>query len=284
MYYSQGSIGIFINFTSSEAFNVTYNSISAKYRIIDETKPIMTVAINNSRVLYLYQIASGAWSNISLPTIIVNPYITFSYTNLSFYVLNQTSVLRYAPFTNEVAESFSLSAMAEDSAFILSMYNGSNWLVYSPGGGSSTIYVYDLNGNLVDTESLSEGVEPYTCTATSPGGGGTYYGYIMIGGTGDMYKLMVFEDGSLHIYSFTPNPSSPTAYPVGLAYGNNYLWIIERNGGLHKINVDTGNVESITVQPPYYPYSEGDRLIYYNGYLYHVREDGSSEVWVISVS
>jgi len=74
---------------------------------------------------------------------------------------------------------------------------------------------------------------------------------------------------------------------VGMSYGNGSLWIVSRYGGIHRIDTSSWTVQPLLPQPPYYPVGSGDRLAYITmgneTRLYHVRSDGTSEVWIIEV-
>ena len=158
-------------------------------------------------------------------------------------------------------------------------------MVYLPGGGSNIAYIYATDGTLKTQITLPEEVRSYTCTAYDPE---NREAYVIFGGSGNLYSFLISSNGKLTYSKVALSPASPTAYPIGLDFGDNYLWIIGRGGGIHRIDPYTGIVEALSIQPPYYPLSEGDRLVYVNttgtAYLYHVREDGTSEVWKIRVS
>ncbi len=279
-YFSTGSIGFRLNITSENPFNVSVDYTAITGRLLDMNKPLLMVLCNESRYIYVYNVARGEWFSIELNNTLYNPSVCFDYSNMSFFISNGTSIWRYDPFTNSLTYCFNLPIEAGQDSFLLSVYNGSDWLVYAPGGGSREVYVYNTSGSQAYTGSLPEAVEPYTCVASRLGS----EGYVLFGGTGDLYLVTLDASGTPSFRKLELTPSTPTAYPVGLAYGDGYLWVIEKGGAIHKIYVDTGAVSAVKVQPPYYPIGDGDRLGYYNGNLYHVREDGSSEIWIISVS
>ena len=133
--------------------------------------------------------------------------------------MNGTHVITYDPYYRRSSVDLALSEVAHESAFILSL-NG--YLLYAPGGGSNTLYVYDLSSGANSTYTLPEGVEPYTCTAYDPNND---IGYVLFGNTGDIYNLTINESGALVLRKAG---LSPTALPVGLTFGNGLLWVISK--------------------------------------------------------
>ncbi len=283
-YYSSGSVGIGINATSNQPFNFTVNSMYIQGRVLDTASPILGIAVNGSTTLYFKDIIDNDWFTIDTGGELYNPYISFSYGNMTFLILNGSNILSFDPYEKRLYTVMNISGVGRDSSFIIPLYNSSNWIIFSPGANNNTIYSYSLEtGLLVDSLTLPENVSQYSCTALEESSSGTI-GYMMIGGSGNLYNITVNNNGQMNIQHIVLHPSNPTGYPVGLAYGDDLLWVIEKGGGIHSINPTDGSVNPLPVQPPYYPESEGDRLSYYGGYLYHIREDSSSDIWVIKVS
>jgi hypothetical protein len=108
--------------------------------------------------------------------------------------------------------------------------------------------------------------------------------YVYFGSTGDLYKIDFYENGTPYFVDVPVAPTPPTVYPVGMDYCDGKLWVIGRGGGIHVIDVSTGTVSPLNNQLPYYPMSEGNRLVCIDSYLYHVREDGTSELWIFPAS
>jgi len=69
---------------------------------------------------------------------------------------------------------------------------------------------------------------------------------------------------------------------TGMCFGNGYLYIMLEMGGLYRVSISDSSYESINVNLPFYPRGFGDRLEYYAGNLIFVRDDDTTEVWVIS--
>jgi len=118
--------------------------------------------------------------------------------------------------------------------------------------------------------------DPYTVGVSD----GQKFIYIIVSGTG---YLLSFDT---HERTWQTLKTSPTAYPVGLAYDpdNGYLWVIGRGGGIHYYIISLGRWKPFDYPLPYYPLEPGNRLVYINGKLYHVRGDGTRELIVINVA
>lgn len=277
-YFPSDPIALMVNVSSDTDFTVEYREATVSLRIL--SNPLLAIAMNSSSTLYVLDIVSGKWSSVALPGSLINPAITFDYSSTRFILVNYTSTLTYDPYTGVVAEGITLPEPAGDSAQAVAV---GQYLVYAPGGSSSNVYVlraYD--GSVVARLTSPSPIGSYSCSAGDQGGGRAY---IYVGGSGE---LLVVDPAAGTVTQLSMDPAPPTAYPVGMDYGGGYLWVIGRGGGIHRIDPSTGSVTAAATQLPYYPMSEGDRLAYFviSGvpYLYHVREDGTSEVWVIAVS
>lgn len=283
--FSGEGVGFMLNVSSDEPFEFTVSSAEIDFRVIDFSRPLIAVATNDTEgvKMWVFNPVTMSWVSVDLGAKLFNPALAFDYANMSFLLIGNDTLFSYDPFTGGVYELFHVAQNSSTSAVAISIYNGSRWLVYSPGGGGNAVYVYRLeDGALMGSYSFPEGLSEYTCSSYDHL---EKYGYIIVGGSGHIYKLGISSDGELSYQEL--DITSPTAYPVGLAYGGGYLWIIGRGGGVHRISLSTLSVEPLNVQPPYYPLSAGDRLAYYvvsgESYLLHVREDGTSEVWIIKV-
>ncbi len=285
-YFSSGSIGIMINITSSDPFELSLDYAAISTRQLDTAAPLLAITSNSSDQLLIYNPNTDKWTIVKVSGPLINQNVFFDYLNMTFLILNETNILRYDPYVGTVSSATALpgSDKAKDAAFLIPM---EGYVIYAPGGGSQTVYVYnESTWTILNVETLPEPVNPFTCVAYDPN---SKTAYIMYGGTGNLYSIKVDPGGALTISQVGLDPAPPTAYPVGAAYGDGYIWIISKAGGVSYVNPSTGEVIPLTMQPPYYPISEGDRLGYYTGsagqkYLIHVREDGTSEVWIINVS
>ena len=277
-YFPNDPVALMINVSSSDQFSTEYRDAVITLRTL--STPLLAVASNLSSTLYVLDIASGNWSSVSLPGRLVNPAIAFDYGRAVFVIVNRSSTLTYDPFTGAVAAGISLPAPAGDSAQAVVI---DQYLIYAPGGGSRDVYILKAyDGTLVTRLTSPSPIGEYSCSADDQS---TRRAYIYVGGSGD---LLVIDPFARTLTQLAMSPAPPTAFPVGMDYGGGYLWVIGRGGGIHYIDPSSGAVAAAATQLPYYPMSEGDRLAYFvvsgTAYLYHVREDGTSEVWVIAVS
>jgi len=144
------------------------------------------------------------------------------------------------------------------------------------GGGSSILYVYDLSSGIGDSVDLGFSVGEYSVVETD----GSYIYVLAGGGSVEFYRI---DPSTL---TWTRLSDAPTAYAVGLAYDGDgsRLWLIGRGGGIHYYDIVNDHWEPYQQQIPYTPQSQGNRLEYYDGKLYHVRNDYTRELWIIDIS
>lgn len=277
-YFPNEPVALMVNVSSGSQFSAEYRDAVITMRVLGT--PLLAVATNLSSTVYVLNVVSGNWFSVPLPGRLVNPAIAFDYGRAVFVIINYSSTITYDPFTGDVTAGVALPAPAGDSAqaVIIDQY-----LIYAPGGGSRDVYVIrTYDGAAVATLSSPSPIGGYSCSADDQS---TRRAYIYVGGSGE---LLVIDPVAGTLTQLPMSPAPPTAYPVGMDYGGGYLWVIGRGGGIHYIDPSTGSVSAAATQLPYYPMSGGDRLAYYvvsgTAYLYHVREDGTSEVWVIAVS
>lgn len=154
--------------------------------------------------------------------------------------------------------------------------NGSHLFVCE-GEGSDQVYIISITtgartGLILLTTSIGE----YSSTAITPD---QQKLYIHTGTTGQFLEI----DLATETVNLLAAP--PSIYSVGLDYDQdrNLVWLIERNGGIHSYNPTTNSWNPLQNQPPYYPQNQGDRLVYCNNKLYHIREDGTREIWTINL-
>ncbi len=278
---STAGIRLSIHAIQPFSFSVDYSALTEK--ILDTSRPLIAIAVNGSRSVLVHDLISDSWFEWEVLTTgsFLNPYITFSLGSGRFYLITGTSAYSLDPYDLSVTYLFDVVESVGDSGFIGFV---SGYLVYCPGGGSNAAYVYSSDGTLLSTSTLSEPVNPYSAFTVDSTGS---RGYVLFGGSGNV-SIIEVSGGSLIESKVILKPAPPTAYSTGLTYGNGYLWVISKGGGIHRIDTSSWTSQALIPQPPYYPLSSGDRLAYITlggeTYLYHVRNDGTSEVWVIKVS
>ena len=277
-YYSSGVVGLRLAVTASSDF-----SFGLDYAVLRQgveiTDPMLCVAVNGSSRLYLYNITSETWNTITVPlTTFRNPALAFDYNTLNLLVVNGTHLLSYSFLDNAFMVLAELPEPSGSDAFVMPL---GDYILYAPGGGSNSVYLYDPGTGSFTRSTLPENITLYTSTAYD---WRSSVGYILFGGSGNLYNITV-SNGNIVIEMIM---TTPVAYPVGLDYGGGLLWLMSRGGGLYKINTTSATASSLNLFAPYYPISNGDRLVYVETAtgpkLYHIREDGTSEIWVISLS
>jgi len=285
-YFKEGSVGLMLSISSSNDFTLKIDYAGVNARSVDIDAPLLAVAENGSNHILIFDPTKDSWTRVNLSGSLINPSLAYDYLNATFLILNYSEILVYDPYLSSLSTSpVRLSIPAGDSAIILAIYNGSDYLFYAPGSGRSEAYIYSLtNGSLINSSNLPLPVGSYTCSAYS---NNLSAGYLMFGGSGKVFKISLMENGNPSYEEMYLHPGSPTVYPVGLDTGDGKLWVIEKGGGLHSIDLVTGDVTPLYPQPPYTPLSEGDRLAFIvlagNEYLLHIKEDGSSDLWIIKI-
>ncbi len=256
-------------------FNITFTDVELEVSRL--SNPVIGVAVNSSSRFYIYDLVNGGWSSYTLPGGVVfsSPALGFDPGGFRFIIASANSLVAFYMSNESFSTIASLPESSGDSGFVAVL---GGYILYAPGGGSSSLYLYDRGGSLLGQYSMPEDVDPYTCIAVDYSRGVMY---VLFGGTGDLYAVNV-SGGTPSFTELNVDPAPPTVYPVGMDYGDGYLWVIGRGGGLHRIDVVTGSVGAVVSQAPYYPMGSGDRLVYWTGKLYHVREDGTSELWVFN--
>ncbi|MEB3757909.1 MAG: DUF2341 domain-containing protein [Desulfurococcales archaeon] len=270
------SISLEVNITSRLPFNSTINSAILYYT--KPQTPLLSVLSNTTNKLFLYNILAHEWSTYTVSNSnLVYPTITFDSNGFRFLIANSSELTAFYVINSTLKRITTLNTPTNRGGFLADV---NNYIVYAPGGGSSTLYVYYENGTLAYNTDTPEPVDSYTCTTIDPI---SDILYVYFGHTGDLYEMSLDSNGQPTFTKRDITPTDPTIYPVGLAYGNGKLWLIGKGGGIHYIYTNNWTAKPLTVQPPYYPLTDGDRLVYYNEELYHVREDGTSELWIIRV-
>jgi len=154
--------------------------------------------------------------------------------------------------------------------------NGS-YLFVCEGEGSDQVYIISITtGARTGLIPLTTSIGEYSSTAITLD---QQKLYIHTGTTGQFLEI----DLATETVNLLAAP--PSIYSVGLDYDQdrNLVWLIERNGGIHSYNPTTNSWNPLQNQPPYYPQNQGDRLVYCNNKLYHIREDGTREIWTINL-
>lgn len=154
-------------------------------------------------------------------------------------------------------------------------YRGQLYVIV--GGGSSSLYVYDVGANeTVPTRiDLGYSIGDYSVAAIARDAI-----YIAVGGGNNTFIKYNITTGTI-----TKLESTPSTRLVGLAYDRDreYLWAICEGGGMYYYIISTNTWKPLDTLLPYTPIGEGNRLIYYNNKLYHFRDNDTRELWIITL-
>ena len=239
------------------------------------------IAVNNTNQLLRYDIESEEVEEINCPLIdkFYYPSITFDEIRRLIWLITYNSssgesvLLRYSILTNswELISSTDLFKCEKASSLIF-VKNYPDSLFLINGVGATYLYRYDIAGNSWYIESmLPLEIDEYSVTATD------YYNIYVIGQYGEtyMYNLSSREWIELEL--------SPTSYPVGFTYDEDrdVLWLLCKGGGIFYYDIANNVWRVYEQQIPYTPIEPGNRLLYYNNRLFHVRCEYTRQIWII---
>ena len=202
-------------------------------------------------------------SNVTMSLMVVNDSGVYSVSLYSgkFSVINDSSP--YFPSPGLV------SVRAE-------VLDGKLLVVRGFTNGNDYLLIDLSNGNIVENGSLGVNI---SCTkyCVSASDGSNAYLLVLNASIGKPV-IMRYSLGSGWevLTNFTGYKST------GMCFGNGYLYVMLEMGGLYRVSVIDGSYELLNVNLPFYPRGFGDRLEYYAGNLIFVRDDDTTEVWVIS--
>ncbi len=278
-----GSFRVVVSITASDVFSAGFDYVGANIGVLGVGDKYIFIAEENSPKIYVCKLPFLNCYSVPLPSIISGEgNITMVYDALNpqgplLWVGKGQYIIPYNIFSREWVDSEIIGPLPftfKHGAFIAS--NGTH-LFICEGEGATEILVYDLiNKDFKAPLLLSDDVRigEYASTALSFDQRKFYIH------TGTIGKFLEIDLATKTINMLATPPS---IYSVGLDYDqdHNLVWLIERNGGIHSYNPATNTWNPLQKQPPYYPQNPGDRLIYYNNKLYHIREDGTQEIWTI---
>ena len=267
-----GSLKLKIVSRAASSFRTYIDMVKLHY--YEPRYPLIVIGAGGSDKVLKYNIETHNWSycrdapfNFSKLT-----PMTYDYDRALLWSVDATGYLyKY----DMITDSWSLVTSAPRSPG-----NGSALIylddkLYYIVGSSKEFYCYDidldtfkeLSPTPYDVNSYSSGITNGTCI------------YLIFGGSANfsMYDPLNDEWFDLEI--------APTSYVVSMTWDKDrkFIWIIGKGGGIHYFSVMDGKWYPYRQQIPYIPQSEGNRLIYYNNKLYHIRADNTRELWVISV-
>jgi len=142
--------------------------------------------------------------------------------------------------------------------------------------GNDYLLIDLFNGNIVENGSLGVNISCTKYCVSASDGSNAYL--LVLNASMGKPVIMHYSLGSGWevLTNFTGYKST------GMCFGNGYLYVMLEMGGLYRVSVSDGSYELLNVNLPFYPRGFGDRLEYHAGNLIFVRDDDTTEVWVIS--
>ncbi|KSW12551.1 hypothetical protein CF15_07490 [Pyrodictium occultum] len=278
----EGSFSVRIVVSRFTGFQLQLDLVSINASTVTITGSRIAIASEQSSSLLIYDPASGAAEQVDLTAaglpgtgatlLAMDPVVRGASTWL--WVLRGSRAVPYDLFRRQwlANKTITLGSSIAEGGFAAS--NGTHLYVY-PGGGLDRVYVYSIeNGTLVSTIQLPLAPGNYTSTAQA--------GSILYIHTGEAGRLLALSLSDGRVRDLGPVPA---LYPVGMDYDpdRGRLWAMLRGGELEYYDLAAGSWSAYPVTAPYYPMSPGDRLVYMDGKLYHVREDGTSSLLVLQL-
>jgi len=283
-YVVDGIVSLSINVTHSVPFKEFIDYVGL--RVYTPTRTVIYIGVGGNNSIYKYILDTGQFDSEVIKAkygdvpIVFNGNVSMDYdsrnllwvvsdSSLYYYNITEKQWYLYANLLEPVGEGCSLIYLNNKTYIFI-------------GGGSSRLYVYDVRDLSAPNPQYSSYDLGFSVSAYSVAESDGRYIYVLAGG------------GDVGFYRIDPlNPEeplslndSPTAYAVGLAYDEDrdLLWLIGRGGGIYYYDIVNNVWKPYQQQIPYTPQSQGNRLEYYNGKLYHVRDDYTRELWIIDVS
>ena len=238
----------------------------------------MYIALGGTNYVYRYDLSMHEFFKLNdAPfTFYANTSITFDRDDLYLWAIGKYGtgygLYYYDVLTGQWNYRTVLPTPPGNGSFIIYAYG----YIYYLAGGSSDFYKYDVKANkLMPLDSLPVTADDYTVGVYD----GSQYIYVLVGTTGEFFRFNESE-------GWVELSTAPTVKPVGMAYDpdRNVIWVISEGGGLYYYNIASNEWEVVDIQTPYYPRGQGNRLIYYSNFLYHVRADGTREFIIINLS
>ena len=265
-------LGVIITVECSENFIARIDYVSANMESMKS--PCIYVLSNGLNELWIYDIMQDSWISTNTPfTLVSYPAMYYDELTQVLWIANGQELYIYDPASSTWKLDDTLPSLTSYGS-ILIVTNNKIW--YGPGGNSYVLYVRGVRGISWSDALMPGALGHYSCVEYN----GTHI-LINFGSSDKFYEFSPITEEWVELE--TP----PTIYCVGSVWDSDrgVLWIVNRGGSIHYYDpkAPIGNQwKPLEIQPPYYPQTEGDRLVYYNNYLYHIRSDGTRELWIVS--
>ncbi|OYT43992.1 MAG: hypothetical protein B6U85_10670 [Desulfurococcales archaeon ex4484_42] len=263
-----------------EQSRIATTSVRISYRVSnpDVLKINFTYIVKYNKApveikVFMWNYSSSSWVEVSKETYrVANTEDKYQVITSRDGYVSSNGLYYYDVLTGQWNYRTVLPTPPGNGSFIIYAYG----YIYYLAGGSSDFYKYDVKANkLMPLDSLPVTADDYTVGVYD----GSQYIYVLVGTTGEFFRFNESE-------GWVELSTAPTVKPVGMAYDpdRNVIWVISEGGGLYYYNIASNEWEVVDIQTPYYPRGQGNRLIYYSNFLYHVRADGTREFIIINLS
>ena len=262
-------LGVVVTIECFGGFIARIDYISINLEV--EKRPSIYVLSNELDKLWIYDINQDLWLSIDTQLTSINyPAMYYDESMQILWIANNQDLYIYDSASSKLLKLDANLPISTSYGSMLVIINDKIW--YGPGGNSSVLYVSGVRGTSWSDTLMPEALNHYSCVEYN----GTHI-LINFGSSDKFYAFSPITEEWIKL------EKSPTIYCVGSAWDSdeNILWIIGRGGTIHYYDPRNNQWRPLEMQPPYYPQTEGDRLLYYNNYLYHIRSDGTRELWII---
>jgi len=277
---STGEVKLLINSTSLANHILKIDKYELRYL----STPTISIYITHSDRILIYDVLNDEWSYITVPlqfgSLNLSTPLVFDKDDLRLWVINKTHLWYYDLTLEEWVLVTNAPAPEATMGILCKIRDCLYYIAVNEYNGLLTAYMYNITSGIGWSmlESRSATIDGLYTVGISDGQGLVY---VITSGGGELHVFDTCTNKWLSTTSL-----SPTAYPVGLAYDpdGGYLWVIGRGGGIHRYVISKGVWEPFEYPLLYYPLEPGNRLVYINGKLYHVRGDGTRELIIINVA
>ena len=271
---SDGKAKVRIITKAGDPHKLLLDYIGIKYSAYSDKKYLIIVAGGSNKILS-YDITLNTWEVLAEAPFTFSPSTPIAYDHERNYLwMISDNTLYYLDLDAKTVNEHKKLPFTVGDGALMEYY--SNCLYILVGDGSTRFYKYDIISDSVEElNGIPSAVDLYSSSAIV-----NNLIYVHVGGGLPDFYVYNISDGLWYTLA-----NSPVGYSVGLAYDSSegYLWLIGRYGGLYYYNITENEWAPYETQIPYSPVGPGDRLEYHKYTLYHVRGDGTRDLWIINI-